>query len=124
MKMAWLLMTLGLGGCSVGMALHGADNPDIAAVRVGATRYAVESELGRPRRWDAEERRALYHFTTGEEGSAGRAMGHAVGDVLTLGLWEVVGTPIEAVQTHSDWAVDVWYDQDDIVARVAGPRRR
>lgn len=35
--------------------------------------------------------------TQQQSGSAVRAVGHGVADVLTLGLWEVVGTPTEAV---------------------------
>jgi hypothetical protein len=38
-------------------------------------------------------------------------------DVLTLGLWEIVGTPIEGFQgeTHE---VTVTYDQDDTAVAV------
>jgi hypothetical protein len=37
-----------LGGCSVGMAVSGDDNPDLGAVRVGATRGEVQMQLGSP----------------------------------------------------------------------------
>lgn len=35
--------------------------------------------------------------TQQQSGSAVRAVGHGVADVFTLGLWEVVGTPTEAI---------------------------
>jgi hypothetical protein len=34
--------------------------------------------------------------TVRNEPSAGRAIGHGVMDVLTLGLWEIVGTRLKA----------------------------
>ena len=37
-----------LPACSVGMALSGSDNPDLGAIRVGASRGEVEMHLGRP----------------------------------------------------------------------------
>ena len=54
---------------------------------------------------------ANYEYVVGNEPSTGRAMGHGVLDVLTLGLWEVVGTPIEAVNQGDKITVTVRYDQ-------------
>lgn len=122
--LALLLLIATGSGCSVGMALHGADNPDRATLREGADRADIEMTFGKPKNWDEAEKRALYHYTTGEDGSAGRAIAHAAGDVLTFGLWEVVGTPIEAVQSHTPWALDVWYSDQSRVVRWDGPRRR
>tara|TARA_R110000744_G_scaffold369252_1_gene479395 strand:+ start:16101 stop:16499 length:399 start_codon:yes stop_codon:yes gene_type:complete len=118
------LFLLTHGGCSVGMALHGADNPDIAVLRSGQSRGVVEMELGKPKSFDIEERRALYDYSTGEDGSAGRAIAHGAADFLTLGLWEVVGTPVEAVQKHTFWSLSVWYTEEDRVIRWSEPRRR
>tara|TARA_R110000765_G_scaffold206866_3_gene311901 strand:- start:37575 stop:37895 length:321 start_codon:yes stop_codon:yes gene_type:complete len=106
------------------MALHGADNPDIAVLRSGQSRGVVEMELGKPKSFDIEERRALYDYSTGEDGSAGRAIAHGAADFLTLGLWEVVGTPVEAVQKHTFWSLSVWYTEEDRVIRWSEPRRR
>jgi len=113
--------TSNLLGCSVGMALDGADNPDMAVLRPGTSRSVVEREFGRPKSWVPDQRRALYEYTTGESGSAGRAIAHGVGDVLTLGLWEVVGTPVEATQGHDHWHVNVYYTPDSIVERSDDP---
>lgn len=113
-----------ISGCSVGMALHGADNPDIGVVRAGQSRSVVEAEFGLPKTFDIEDRRALYEYTTGESGSPGRAIAHGVGDILTLGLWEVVGTPVEAVQRHTYWSLSIWYTEQDDVLRWEEPRRR
>lgn len=49
--------------------------------------------------------------------SAGRAAGHAALDILTLGLWELVGTPIEGAASD-ELAVTVDYDRNDRVTKV------
>lgn len=44
----------------------------------------------------------------------GRAAGHAVLDVMTLGLWEVVGTPVEGAlsENRGFWTVKVTYSKN------------
>lgn len=106
-----------LSGCSVGMALSGSQNPDLGAVRTGATRGEIELHLGTPVRstlLDGGHRADVYHYEVGNEPSAGRAAGHAVMDVLTLGIWEIVGTPIEGVQGEK-YTATIVYDANDRV---------
>jgi len=99
-------------GCSVGMALHGEQQRDLSTLQVGAERSQVETTLSAP----ASEvplpdgrTQCTYFFEVGNEPSAGRAVAHGVMDVLTLGVWELVGTPIEATQ-GDDMQVVVIYD--------------
>lgn len=109
-----------LQGCSVGMALSGDENPDLGAVRVGATRGEVEMHLGSPVQSAtlAGGRRAdTYEYEIGDEPSAGRAIGHGVMDVLTLGLWEIVGTPIEGVQGER-YRATLTYGENDTVEDI------
>ena len=109
-----------LSGCSVGMALSGKQDPDLGAIRVGATRGEVELQLGPPIQsasLDQGLRADVYAYEIGNEPSAGRAIGHGVLDVLTLGLWEVAGTPIEGVQGETYHAT-ITYDRDDKVANI------
>jgi hypothetical protein len=109
-----------LSACSVGMALSGNENPDLGAVRVGASRGEVEMHLGSPVNSVtlADGRRAdTYAYEIGNEPSAGRAIGHGAMDVLTLGLWEVVGTPIEGVQGER-YNATVTYGPDDKVVEI------
>ena len=104
-----------LAGCSVGMALSGSPNPDLGSVRTGATRGEIELHLGTPIRSTllaGGHRADLYEYEIGNEPSAGRAAGHAVMDVLTLGIWEVVGTPIEGVQGEK-YTATIEYDEND-----------
>ena len=118
-----LMLTIILSGCSVGMAMSGKKEPDLGAIRVGATRGEVELQLGPPvaiREVDGY-RTDQYAYEIGNAPSAGRAAGHAAMGVLTLGLWEIVGTPIEA-SIGEKKSLTIVYDENDIVTRVgSGP---
>ena len=100
--------------------MSGSNNPDLGAVKVGASRGKVELQLGKPVRsasLDDGGRVDIYQYEIGNEPSAGRAVGHGVMDVLTLGIWEVVGTPIEAFQGEKHEAA-ITYDQNDSVVNI------
>ena len=107
-------------GCSVGMAMSGKNNPNLGMIRKGASRDEVELTLGPPIKTvsiDAGRRLDVYSYQIGNEASAGRATGHAVMDLLTLGLWEIVGTPIEANQ-GDEYELSITYDKDDRVESI------
>jgi hypothetical protein len=109
-----------LSACSVGMAMSGKENPDLGAIRTGASRGEVELQLGPPIKsasLDDGVRTDVYAYEIGNEPSAGRAIGHGVLDVLTLGIWEVVGTPIEGFQGESYHAT-ITYDRNDKVVDI------
>ena len=115
-----LLCGLLLQGCSVGMAVSGSEEPDLSTLRVGATRGEVELHLGTPIMKSTTEdglSRDVYEYEFGNEPSAWRAVGHGAMDILTIGLWEFVGTPIEAVQGEKYHTI-VTYDGDDKVKHI------
>jgi len=114
-----LMTCLMLSGCSVGMAMKGKRDPDLRVIRAGAHRAEIELQVGYPvsSQKIGENTLDIYHYEVGNEPSAGRAMGHAAMDILTLGLWEVAGTPIEAVSGDKR-AIAVTYDSNDIAVRV------
>ena len=118
--LAYATLYLTLGGCSVGMAMSGKKDPNLGAFRVGSTRGEVELQLGSPisTTTTTEGRRVdLYEYEIGNEPSGGRAIAHGVMDVLTLGLWEIIGTPIEGFQ-GSKHRLTVTYDQEDRVMAI------
>jgi len=123
MKNFMIIMSLlCLCGCSVGMALSGKQEPNIGAVKVGSTRGEVEMHLGSPATSTTladGTRIDIYEYELGNEPSAGRAVGHGVMDVLTLGLWEVVGTPIEGVQGEKR-QLNITYDDSEHVKSITG----
>jgi len=102
------------------MAMSGSENPDLGAIKVGASRGEVELHLGTAVKTTPlpdGKRADVYEYEIGNEPSAGRAIGHGVMDVLTLGIWEVVGTPIEGVQGET-YNATIIYDKDDMVSEI------
>ena len=76
----------------------------------------VEAYVGQPIKVNTvndQLTEVTYEYEIGNESSAGRALGHAAMDVLTLGIWEVAGTPIEALQGDK-YHLIVVYDNKDI----------
>ena len=114
MGLALICAPVALTGCSVGMALSGDKQPQLAACRVGADRSDIEMQLGKPvtvSNLTDGDQSCTYEYQVGNEPSAGRAVAHGAMDVLTLGLWEIVGTPVEAVQGQK-YKMTVVYDTD------------
>lgn len=101
--------------CSVGMAMSGKEAPNLAMVRTGASRGEIELTLGSPHKTTSIEdgkRVDFYTYETGNAPSAGRATGHAVMDLLTFGAWEIIGTPMEAIQGE-EHNLSITYDRND-----------
>jgi hypothetical protein len=107
-------------GCSVGMALHGDPEPNLGALQIGQDRDLVLLHLGQPAKMHTTERGRIdvFELQRGNAPSGGRALGHAVMDVLTLGVWEVFGTPIEAA-IGEKFTLTVEYDQQGKVTKIA-----
>lgn len=106
-------------GCAVVLAAKQPDAKDLSVLNTGTPRTHVIAELGAPV-WSGEKdgrKVDLFAFTQGySKGSkAARAFAHGVADVFTLGLWEIVGTPIESVATGTQMKVEVTYDEKDMV---------
>jgi outer membrane protein assembly factor BamE (lipoprotein component of BamABCDE complex) len=115
-----ILGSLVLSSCSVGMAMSGKEEPNLGMVQVGASRGEIELTLGTPGKTVTLEngnRMDVYEYQVGNTPSAGRAAGHAVMDLLTLGLWEVIGTPVEAMQGDKR-TLTIIYDRDDRVLSI------
>lgn len=102
------------------MAASGKENPNLAVCTEGSSRLEIERELGAPIRSyesDNGDLECVYEYEIGDEPSAGRAVGHATLDVLTLGIWEIVGTPTEA-SMGDKFELTVVYGPDGIAKEV------
>ena len=116
-----LAAVVSVSGCSVGMALSGEENPDLAVCRVGAEKSDIEAQLGPPttvRSLPDGGQSCTYDYEIGNEPSAGRAVAHGAMDFLTLGIWEVVGTPVEAVQGKR-YQMTVSYDAEGRAQQIS-----
>jgi len=109
-------------GCSVAMAAHQPSRKDVKLLQQGMPRNLVVAEVGAPVTTETKEgkRVEVYAFTQGYSKAArvSRTIGHGAADVMTFGLWEVVGTPTEAVFNGKRVVYEVTYDTSDRVEKV------
>ncbi len=110
-------------GCSVYMAANQPDKKDVSVFNVGTPRSHVIAEAGRPIHTKENADGTLTDtfvfvqgYSTGSK--AGRALFHGAADFFTLGLWEVIGTPVEAVADGTDVQVQVDYDANEKVQNI------
>ena len=108
-----------LTGCSVFMAMNGKKEPNLAVLSVGQDRGIVALNLGNPVQTYVKDDMTVdvYEVQFGNEPSGGRAIGHAVMDVLTYGAWEIIGTPIEGVQGKTQ-TITIEYDKNNKIVSV------
>lgn len=97
------------------MALQGQKEPEHSVVKREAHRSDIEYHYGAPisetKHCDGTIT-AIYEYEVGREPSAGRAIAHGVMDVCTLGIWEVIGTPVEAYKGDK-MRMNVKYDRNE-----------
>lgn len=109
-------------GCAVFMAAKQPDKKNVDLFRVGTPRSMLLGEFGPPVVSETRDgkKHEIFKFIQGYSmgAKAGRALFHGAADVMTLGLWEVVGTPTEAVFSGDEMAYEVSYDQDDRIDQV------
>ena len=111
-----------LTGCSVFMAAKQPDKKDLSLMVVGTPRAMLLAEFGLPIVTEEVDgkKQEIFKFHQGYSGGAkaGRAVFHGAADVLTLGLWEIVGTPTEGVFDGNSHVYQVTYDENNRAAEV------
>lgn len=126
-----LLILLSLNvvsGCSVYMAAKQPGKKNVDLFRAGTPRSMLLAEFGLPTvsevRTDGRKHE-IFKFTQGYStgAKAGRAVFHGVADVLTLGIWEAIGTPTEGVFNGDELAYEVTYDNDEKVDVVIAHKK-
>jgi hypothetical protein len=115
-------VALSAAGCSVAMAAHQPSKKDVGLLSPGMPRNLVLAEVGAPVASElvGGKRVEVYSFTQGYSKAArvSRTIGHGAADVFTMGLWEAVGTPTEAVFNGKRVAYEVTYDASDRIEKV------
>jgi hypothetical protein len=95
--------------------------------KVGTPRSMLLAEFGLPTVSEVRNGKKfeIYKFVQGYStgAKAGRAVFHGVADVLTLGLWEVIGTPTEGVFSGDEMAYEVSYDENDRIDQVTALKK-
>ena len=104
-------------GCAVFMAANQPGNKNFNLLKPGMPRDVIIAEFGSPINTEEKEgeKTDIYRFVQGypQGEKAFRAVGHGTMDVLTLGLWEVVGTPTEGMMHGKDVALKILYDKEN-----------
>jgi hypothetical protein len=109
-------------GCSVFMAAKQPGTKNVDLFKVGTPRGMLLAEFGLPTVSEVRDgkKSEIFKFVQGYSSGAkaGRAVFHGAADVVTLGLWEIVGTPTEGVFSGDEMAYEVKYDDVDRVDQV------
>ncbi|MFZ5802034.1 MAG: hypothetical protein ACOY3K_02830 [Candidatus Omnitrophota bacterium] len=117
-----VLFSLLFSGCAVVMALKQPGKKNMQVLTAGIARENVVAHFGAPATTEREngERVDVYQFVQGFSGGAKatRALFHATADVFTLFIWEIIGTPTEAVWDGTKQTVKVTYDEEDRIKDV------
>lgn len=115
-------LSLSVGGCSAYMAANQPGKKNFNVLKAGTPRPEVIAELGKPLSTEVVHGRKndIFKFVQGydPEVRAGRAVVHGAASVMTLGLWEVIGTPVEGHFKGTELSIQVQYDPQDRVAQV------
>lgn len=116
------LATSSLTGCAAVKASRQPGKKDVQVLRQGVPRTHVIAELGKPE-WTRERDGVITDVFSFKQGyskgvKATRALAHGAADVVTGGLWEVVGIPAETLADGTDVQVVVTYDDVENVSGV------
>lgn len=117
-----LAILLPSAGCAAMKATEQPGKKDFNVLMPGTQRTHVIAELGAPS-WSDELDGATTDVFALKQGytkttKAGRALLHGAADVATMGLWEVVGIPVETLADGTDVQVSITYDRDQCVDSV------
>lgn len=112
-----------LSGCSVYMASQQPDKKNVELFKFGTHRVQIMAEFGLPVASDTRADGTLCEVYSFNQGYAkgtrvSRVVAHGVADVLTFGLWEVIGTPAETAFNGDKVSYQVCYDQNKKVSEV------
>lgn len=116
------VVMLALQGCSLHRAANQPDKLNLDLLQPGTHRAQLIAEFGSPAHSETRDgkRQDIFRFVQGYSTAAksARAVGHGTASVLTLGLWEVVGTPVEGAFDGTEMAYLVIYDAEDVAEQV------
>lgn len=111
-------------GCSSFMATSGPASKDLSVLEPGTHRYAVLAELGQPivsEKNDYGNKVDVFKFRQGTHGSikAAKALGYGAAAFMTLGLSELIASPVEgSLNKGAEMQLKVGYNTDDLVNEI------
>lgn len=109
-------------GCSVHSAAKQPDEKNISLLNTGTPRAKLLAEYGSPIHTETKNgvKSDIFSFVQGYSTATktGRAFFHGAADVMTLGLWELVGGSVEGAYNGEKMSFQVNYDKNDNVQTV------
>jgi hypothetical protein len=115
-----LIALLTLSSCSIFLEANRPDYKDTSVIRNGMARSVVIEDLGPPNDSYRDVRnRTVDVYKLDPNGQtvplkAGITFFHVAADVLTLGLWEFIGYPLEAATQHDLTTYVITYQNERI----------
>ena len=106
-------------GCSVAMASKEQTRKDLSVLRVGGDRDDIVQVIGAPymtTRNDDGSCKDVYKIVEDAQSKEAKTLsvvGHAAMDVVTLGLWEIAGTPLELATKQEATTFILYYGPDN-----------
>ena len=117
-----IFISLFLTNCATEQALNQPTKKDLSVFTIGTDRELVLLELGSPAETIEKDgiKYDLFSFVQGySKGTRiARATGHLLAEISTIGLWGLVGTPIEQSYNGKVLGYKVTYDKNDKVYQV------
>ena len=109
-------------GCAAYKAAHQPGKKNMSLLSPDTPRALIIAELGQPVHTENKANQTVDTFAFKQGYSRPEKMfrtaGHIAGDVFTLGLWEIVGLPIETAFAGEQIKVQVSYDANQNVNSV------
>ena len=109
-------------GCAVHSAATQPDEKDINLLRAGTPRAMILGEFGTPVNTEIRDGKKtdIFSFIQGYSTltKSGRAFFHGAADVMTLGLWELIGGSVEGAYDGEKVSFQVTYDEKDLAKEI------
>lgn len=104
-------------GCAAVMATKQPTKKDLSIFNKGVDRSLIIAEIGAPITSELKngKRYEIYTFMQGysKANRISRAVWHGAADVVTFGLWEIIGTPTESAFNGKKTSYEMIFDADD-----------
>jgi hypothetical protein len=109
-------------GCAVNRAAKQPSEKDTSLLSAGTPRAKILAEFGAPINTKTKDGKKtdVYSFTQGYSSAAkaGRVFLHGAADIMTLGLWELVGGSVEGAYNGEKVSFQVTYDEKDLAKEI------
>jgi len=108
-----------ISGCAANKASEQPEARNLEVFYAGVPREQVIGEIGAPAATEINDglRTDIFTFQQGysDANKTGRVVGHSLLTVGTLGLWELVGNPIETNANGIRVVAQITYDKNEMV---------